>query len=175
MTELSDIDIKNGKSDRGFKKIYEHYSPYLWRVIVKTVNGNIPLAEQILQTTFIKVYKNLKKFRFQSAFSSWIYKIAWRESMTLLKKRGEKERKEVQFREEIASQEESCEIITKKEVIEILSILSPQERFLLISREVEKIPFEELSKIMGKSSGALRVSLGRVKEKIERRFGNEYQ
>jgi DNA-directed RNA polymerase specialized sigma24 family protein len=59
------------------------------------------------------------------------------------------------------------------EVENILNKLSPEERFLLVSREVEEVPFEELSIITKKSSSSLRTKLSRIKERLRKELDNE--
>jgi DNA-directed RNA polymerase specialized sigma24 family protein len=55
----------------------------------------------------------------------------------------------------------------------ILSQLTPQERFLLIAREIDDLSFEEISSITSESSGALRTKLSRLKDRIRERFAIE--
>jgi RNA polymerase sigma factor (sigma-70 family) len=54
-----------------------------------------------------------------------------------------------------------------KEIVRVLlRALSPEERFLITSREVEGIPFEELAEITGRSSESLRTQISRLKERL---------
>jgi DNA-directed RNA polymerase specialized sigma24 family protein len=48
----------------------------------------------------------------------------------------------------------------------LLNSLSPEERFLITSRVVEGIPFDELAAITGRSSESLRTQISRLKDKL---------
>lgn len=50
--------------------------------------GNEPDADDVSQEVWIRVYRSLRKFRFQSSFSTWIYRITVNQSMTALKRRS---------------------------------------------------------------------------------------
>jgi len=62
--------------DQAFAILYEFYFPKIYGYIFKRV-GNHHLAEDLVSVTFIKVFSNIKKYRFQGAsFGAWVYRIA---------------------------------------------------------------------------------------------------
>jgi len=160
-------DLRNWENGRGFKKIYDYYAPFVWRIAFRTL-GNENDAKVVLQSVFIVVHKSIKNFRFESAFSTWIYRISLNETIKFINKR--KSRRELPLNENIEVKDSEDEISDKNLVKNILSTLSAEEKFLLVSREIDGIPFEELSAITGKSSGALRVDISRLKQKIRENF-----
>jgi RNA polymerase sigma-70 factor (ECF subfamily) len=160
-------DLKDWNSGRGFKKIYDYYSPFVWRISLRSL-ANEKDAETVLQTVFIVVYKSIKNFRFESSFSTWLYRITLNETIKLINKK--KSRKEVYLDENIALKSSEDVIDEKNFVKKILNSLSVEERFLLVSREIDGITFEELATITNKSSVALRVEISRLKQKIRENF-----
>lgn len=56
-------------------ELYKDYSEYVYRYILLLVH-NVDVAEDLMQDTFIKVYRNLDKFQQKSSVSTWIIKIA---------------------------------------------------------------------------------------------------
>jgi len=163
-------DLQNWENGQGFKKIYDYYAPFVWRVVFRTL-GNENDAKFVLQSVFIVVHKSIKNFRFESAFSTWIYRISLNETIKFINKR--KSRRELPLNENIEIKDSEDKISDKNLVRNILATLSAEEKFLLVSREVDGIPFEELSEITGKSSGALRVEISRLKQKIKENFNED--
>ena len=170
MEDLPLSDLQNWRNERGFKKIYDYYAPFVWRVVLRTI-GNRDDSKVVLQSVFIVVYKSIKNFRFESAFSTWIYRIARNETMKFFNKK--KSLRELPLDENIEVKSSEDKIAGKDFADKILASLSAEERFLLVSREIDSIPFEELAEIMGKSSGALRVEISRLKQKIRENFNEE--
>lgn len=77
--------LRNG--DRGeFSRLVETYSPFIYRLGMKILD-NEQDAEDVLQETFIKAYRNLKNFDGRSKISTWLYRIATNEALMLLRKK----------------------------------------------------------------------------------------
>jgi len=175
MNELDEITIKSAaKGDKkSFKKVYEHYSSFVWKVIFRTVNGDRDAAERILQDVFIKVYKKLSTFKFSASFSTWVYRITYNEALLYLNKKKRQNERRVPLNDSLSKEEKNMHYENKELVTMILNKLSPGERFLLVAREVNDIPFEDLAHITGQTSGALRTQLHRIKENIKRHYTSE--
>ena len=88
MQEISkDILMQAAKGDIGaFEEIYRIASDFIFNVAYRITNNNED-AEEVSQDVFIKIYKNLKGFRFQSSFKTWIYRIAVNSAVNTSKKR----------------------------------------------------------------------------------------
>lgn len=165
MEELSIELIQKARSnDQAFRQLYDHYSSFLWRVIYRTVHGNEQLAGEILQSVFILIHRNLKKFRNQSTFSTWLYQIAWRETIRILKKEKKGRERFTVLPESLSVSQTENE--AKKELDTLLTHLDEEERFLLVSRELDGFSFEELAEITGKTNGSLRTAVTRIKQKM---------
>jgi RNA polymerase sigma-70 factor (ECF subfamily) len=165
--DLPTEDLQNWNSQRGFKKIYDYYAPLVWRLVFRTLGNEID-AKIVLQSVFVVVYKSIKNFRYESAFSTWIYRITLNETIKFINKR--KSRRELPLNENIEVKSSFDGISDRYLAKKILESLSAQERFLLVSREVDGISFDELAEITGKTSGALRVEISRLKQKIRENF-----
>ncbi len=173
MKELSPNVIKSAKENKqSFRILYDYYAPYIWRIIFRTVHGRRGLAEQVLQTVFIIVHRKIGRFRFESSFSTWLYQIAWRECIHALKKEKRYRDRRAPLREELTAAEED-DSSAGEELNQLLETLTEDERFLLVSREIDGFSFEELAVITGKKNGALRTAVSRIKQKIrEASYGN---
>jgi RNA polymerase sigma factor (sigma-70 family) len=174
MNEVDEVTIRLAakKDDQAFRRLYDHYAGFVWKVIFRTVNGDKEWAREIVQETFIRVYASLKSFSYKSALSTWIYRIAFNTAYTYVKqnKRGASS-----FDPETIGHDGNAHAYENEEMVRmVLSALSEEERFLLTSREVEGIPFEELSLIVGRSSESLRTQMSRMKEKLRDMFEERF-
>ncbi len=175
MKELDDITLQSAAKGKraAFKQLYDHYSPFVWKVVFRTVNGDTDAAKHITQDVFIRVHKMMKKFRFNAAFSTWLYRITYNESMAYLKSRSKYSNRLVEYDDTQKARDTKDTLEDKDTVEKVLKNVSPDERFLLVAREVNDIPFEELAAVTGKSAGALRTMLHRIKENLRKGFDYE--
>lgn len=60
---------------RNFEEIYSSYEKPVYNYVLRMVQDK-PLAEDLTQDIFIKIYQNLTKFRGEASLSTWIYRIA---------------------------------------------------------------------------------------------------
>ena len=172
MNELDEITIKSAANGdkKSFKKVYEHYSSFVWKIIFRTVNGDRDAAEKLLQDVFIKVYKKLSSFKFSASFSTWLFRITYNETLLYLRKKKKQSERMILFDDSMGKAIKNDLYENKELVTMILNYLQPNERFLLVAREINNIPFEELAEITGQTSGALRTQLHRIKDTIKKHF-----
>jgi RNA polymerase sigma-70 factor (ECF subfamily) len=71
---------------REYAALVEGYTDRLYRMAFR-MTGNEQDAEDVLQETFIKIFKNIRGFKGNSSLSTWIYRIAMNEALMLLRKR----------------------------------------------------------------------------------------
>jgi RNA polymerase sigma-70 factor (ECF subfamily) len=177
MKEIDDLTVRQAakKNEKAFRCIYDYYAPFVWKVIFRMAGGDQNVATEIVQDTFIRVYKSLHLFSFNAGLSTWIYRIAFNTSQSYLSKQY-KNNNYVLLDENITGSHELDKGLETKDFVNaILKTLSPDDRFLLTSREIEGIPFEELAEITGKSSESLRTRLSRLKEQVRTVFTQQYQ
>lgn len=130
-------------------------------------------AEEIAQDTFLKVYSNLTKFKGESKFSSWIYRIAYNRSLDSIKKK--KNRLETttididveQYLPTITSVLDDLErqdriVILKNAIQE----LKGDDSVLVTLHYFEELSLTEISKIMDKETNVLKVRLFRARKKL---------
>lgn len=81
---------------RGYEILIEEYADLVFRAAYR-VTQNEQDAEDVLQETFLSVYRNAEKFRGDSKFSSWLYRITSNTALDLLRRRKRKEGADVSF------------------------------------------------------------------------------
>ncbi len=129
-------------------------------------------TDDLLQEVFLKVWKNLDRFREDSQLYTWLYRIASNECITFLKKR--KQHTYVPY-DEVSSQAESRsgsmdslngEQISAK-LHAAISTLPDKQRLVFNLKYFEEMKYEEMSEVLGTSVGALKASYHIAVKKIE--------
>ena len=170
MKELDTITIQ--RAVRGekvaFKALYDHYSPFLWRVLVKMASGDQILAQELLQESFVKIHSSLKTFRSLSAFSTWAYRITYNIAIATFAKK-KRFSSWVTFDDSIQGNSKTDKYEDREILQKILKGISPEDRFLLIAKELDGLSYDELADITNQSAGALRTKLHRLKEELRER------
>jgi RNA polymerase sigma-70 factor (ECF subfamily) len=84
---LVELTLKRlGKDQRPFEELYRRHQAMVWRICQRFM-GSPRDAEEVMQETFFRAYRNLAKFQGRSSFKTWIYRIAVNTNHNALKKR----------------------------------------------------------------------------------------
>jgi RNA polymerase sigma-70 factor (ECF subfamily) len=154
--------------DKAFRALYDHYAPFVWRLVLRMTSDQ-QLATELLQDTFIRVHGALKKFKGDSSLSTWIYRIAHNAVLMSYRKKRKMKLHDT-FDDQIAAFSHADQYQNKQLVHKVLADLTIEDRFLLVTREIDGLSFEEIAQICGISAGTLRTRLHRLKETIRNRF-----
>jgi RNA polymerase sigma-70 factor (ECF subfamily) len=169
MVDLDRITIKQAAcgDEKAFRKVYDHYSTFVWRVVFRSVGSDREMVEEIVQETFVKIHQSLKKFAADSSLGTWIFRIAFNTSKSFWAKRAREKERTMPLIIDRADPTSAFEAFEAGDTAaKILADLPEEDRFLLVSREVEGLSFDEIAEITGKSSAALRTRMSRIKHKI---------
>ncbi len=150
-----------------FEKIYQEYSPKIYRLCMGYVNDP-DWAKDLVQETFISVWKNLPKFRKESAIATWIYRIAVNNCLRQIgrKKKTIGEQILVQLPSPSPIEDTSEQLAFLRKCI---AELKEVDR-IIISMVLEEIPQKEIAEVLGVSEGNVRVKVHRIKQLISQKF-----
>jgi len=175
MSTISDqhyIDkILQGETN-SFAVLVDRYKDMIFTLSLKMVK-NREEAEEVAQDTFIKIYNSLDKFKGDSKFSTWIYKIAYNTCLDRLKK-NKKEDLYISIDEFsahlIKTMDNALTALEEKErkqtIQKCLNLLPSDENFLLTLFYFEDQSLEEIGKIMNISANNAKVKLFRSRQKL---------
>jgi RNA polymerase sigma factor (sigma-70 family) len=132
-------------------------------------------ADDVVQNVFIKIWNNLDKFREDSQLYTWIYRISVNESVTFLKSKQLKSF--ISFGDYPAEQIKalnddnyfSGDEIEKK-LQQALVKLPHQQRTVFNLRYFDELTYEQISEILGVTTGALKASYHIAVKKIEKQI-----
>ena len=129
-------------------------------------------ANDITQNTFIKVWKNLAKFKGDSKIYTWIYTIATNESINFLNKKKKHYFESLDVVSYLLSENFSADSYFDGDDIErklqkALLTLPTKQRIAFNMRYFDNMKYDEISEILGTSVGALKANYHHAKNKIE--------
>ena len=120
-------------------------------------------TEDAVQEIFIRAYENLHRYRRQVSFSAWLYKMAYNHMMNMKKKQG----RWLKLVNEVKEQQPQVKISPKESMIEeMLVVLTPEERHILLLKAVEQYSFDEIGDIMGIKPATIRKKYERLRRKL---------
>lgn len=132
-------------------------------------------ADDVLQNTFIKVWRNIGGFRAESGLYTWLYRIATNESLTFLsqkKKRmfGAGEEISDYLVENIRTDPYFSGDEVQRKLQEAIALLPEKQRLVFNMRYFDDIKYQDMEKILDTSAGALKASYHHAVKKIEDYF-----
>lgn len=129
-------------------------------------------ADDVLQNTFIKVWKGLDNFKEEAQLYTWLYRIATNESLTFLKQKQKANTVsihpiEYQLSKSLESDNyfEGDEIQLKLQ--KAILTLPEKQRIVFNMRYYDEMPYEEMSGVLETSVGALKASYHHAAKKVE--------
>lgn len=142
--------------------------------------GNDDDASDCTQDIFIKVFTNIQRFGFRSAFSTWIYKIMINTCRDMARKRKKKNETEMRtdsldpHTNEILQKNNPDHrpdmLLLRNEINnafqEALGKLREINKLVLIMRDIEGRSYEEISKLTGIKPGTVRSALSRARYQV---------
>lgn len=164
--------IKSGESD-AFSDLVDTYKDFVFALCFK-MTQSIEDAEEITQDTFVKVFKNIKTFKGQSKFSTWLYRIAYFTTINFLRKNRVKTVSQTELFETriepIDEDESALKNISQAErshyINKALNFLKPQERAVIVLFYLEEHSIEEIATITKLSKSNTKVKIHRTRKKL---------
>lgn len=169
---------REGDAD-AFRTLVERHSKSVFRLVYR-MTGNAQDAEDLVQETFIKAFRNLGGFEERAHFGSWLYRIAVNCFLDWRRKR----RVHVELDEEIEPQIEPAaqgyaahrssseqmllRMELKQRVEAGLDALSAKERSAFVLRHFEGMSIAEIGRVLGLDTSAAKHSVFRAVQKMRR-------
>jgi len=150
-----------------FEKVYRQTSGFVYNVSLGILR-NTEDSQEATQDVFMKIYRNLKYFRFRSSFKTWVYRITVNTAINYYK-RLRRQGKKIQEYAGLSRMEEedSCKDNVKMPDIDqsyietLLARLKPEYRSCLTLREIGGLNYKEIAE-------ALRIPINTVRSRLSR-------
>jgi len=129
-------------------------------------------ADDVLQNTFIKVFRNIEKFKGDSKLYSWMYRIGTNEALTFLKTKSRKlgvssdelvERKANALQADVYFEGDAIQLKLQQAIAK----LPEKQKLVFNMKYYEELKYDEIADILDTSVGALKASYHLAVKKIE--------
>jgi len=157
--------------ERGFRLLLQTYQSRLYSALYHILQNHED-TDEVLQNTFIKVYKHIANFRQESQLYTWLYRIAMNESFTFLH-RQQKYQQNISLDNEnytpqIADNQSFVDVAKAEKLLkQAIETLPDKQRQVFVMRYYNETPYETMSEMLQTSVGALKASYHHAVKKVE--------
>ena len=177
-TDIATVALARGGDSEAFRALVERHSRAVYR-LAHRMTGNPSDAEDVVQETFLKAYRQLGRFESRANFSTWLHRIAVNCSIDLIRSRPHREAShDAADLETIGGADAGDEnrqhtperLMLSTEVQErintAMSALSHRERAAFVLRHFEGNSIEDISRSLGLKTNATKHSIFRAVRKM---------
>lgn len=164
---LQNKDTQN----KAFRELVSLYKERLYWHIRRIVLNHDD-ADDVLQNTFLKVFRSIHTFKGESALYSWMYRIATNEALTFLNQKAKKSGINNEELQELLIENLEADVYFEGTEIQLqlqkaIATLPEKQRLVFNMKYFEEMKYEEMSQILDTSVGALKASYHHAVKKVE--------
>ena len=153
-----------------FEAFFRQFEPritgYLWRMV-----NDEGIAADLCQETFLRAWQHFAEVRAAQHASSWLFRVATNLALNEIRRRSSRIGGATPIGDDDpAGSDPSVRFVERDYVQHILAELPPKQRALLILREVQGIPFDEVGTLLGMSHDAAKMALCRARVQFRDRY-----
>jgi RNA polymerase sigma-70 factor (ECF subfamily) len=177
--EAEAIRLAQQGDERGFERIYRLHSQRVYALCLRMMRGNTAEAEELTQESFLQLFRKIATFRGESAFSTWLHRLAFNIVLMRLRKRS--------F--QVVSMDETLEpgentpglheyiggldqrlsrSVDRMDLERALNQLPPGYRAVFILHDVQGYEHNEIAAIRGCSLGTSKSQLHKARGRMRR-------
>lgn len=161
----------SGTREKAFEELVGTYQQRLYWHIRRMVLDHDD-TDDVLQNTFIKVFRNIDSFKGESKLYSWMYRIATNEALSFMKQKSRKLGvSSVELQEKMVDQLESDVYYDGEEIqlkLQRALVQLPEKQKLVFNMKYyQNMKYDDISEVLGTSVGALKTSYHHAVKKIE--------
>ena len=154
-----------------FEEIYKTFSSTVYTIALN-ITAQVQDAEEATQEVFVKIFRGLKYFKFNSSFGTWIYRVTMNTAINIYRSRSRRGRDTTSYDETKASgvstPDESKTTRERDHAVwltaKILENISSDHRSCIVLREIEGLDYGEISAVLGIPLNTVRSRLKRARE-----------
>ncbi|RLT94773.1 sigma-70 family RNA polymerase sigma factor [Ketobacter sp.] len=154
-----------------YEVLMRRYQDALMRTCTRYL-GSVHDAEEVVHEVMLKVFHGLARFKGESSFKTWLYRIAHNESMTWLRKRKDQlDLDSVSEDDYLATDQHGVE----RDVMGLrlerwINRLGPEDKSIVVYRGIAELEFKEIADIMDMSLSAVKMRYQRALDKLKQHY-----
>lgn len=182
MTEQVEHEVirkaMTGNTD-AFREIVNHYQAFAYAVSFRFLN-NAEDSEDVVQEAFIRLWKNMSKYRPEIKITTWLYRIIANLCLDFLKSVYGTQRKnqvDVEYATKLSVETDQSVHATELNILiqEAAAGLTPKQKAVFILRDLEGLDVEEVCNILSMSAGNMKSNLYYARKQVSERLKKYYQ
>ncbi len=163
--------VKFNDDRNAFAELVRRHQSLLRASIRKMTNGQIELSDDVAQETFILAWKNIKQFRHEARFSTWLYRIAFNVWQSEVRKKHEVLLDSETMPEPEPVPPESAHTSTKHDLDRAMEVLNDAERSAILQCYYNDLSHDEAAYVLGIPLGTVKTNILKAKEKMRAKLG----
>ncbi|WP_370478254.1 RNA polymerase sigma factor [Tamlana flava] len=157
--------------EKAFRVMITLYKERLYWQIRNIVKSHDD-ADDVLQNTFIKIFKNIHNFKGDSKLFSWMYRIATNESITFINKNAKRLQTTTEEVQQLAIKNLTSDVYFEGNDIQLklqkaIASLPEKQQLVFNMKYFQDLKYKDMSEILETSEGALKASYHLAVKKIE--------
>lgn len=146
------------------ERFYHSYQSQVYALCLRLLQRPAD-AEDAMQETFVRAFRELPRFRGDSCAKTWVYRIAVNQALSMLRRR----REGAELHEEAAVAADGAPgLVDQMEIRAALERTRPEHRAVLVLRFWEELSYEEIAAVLGISLPAVKMRLLRAREEFRK-------
>lgn len=158
--------LSDGNKEDGYRLLIRKYQQRLYGFIRKMIKNHED-TDDVLQNTFIKIFKNIDRFQQKSSLSTWVFTIATNETLNFIDSKKRKSTDEWKDHYSQPATDSPDENKTIRWLNEAIDTLPEKQKIVFHLRYYEEMPYHQMAIITDTSEGALKASYHHAVKKIE--------
>ncbi len=164
--------LKNARTqDKAFRELMSIYKERLYWHIRKIVISHDD-TDDVLQNTFVKVYRSIHNFKAESKLYSWMYRIATNEAITFINKRAKERKIDMNEMQHQLVENLQADVYFDGNEIQLqlqkaIACLPQKQRLVFNMKYFDDMKYKDISEVLETSVGALKASYHYAVKKIE--------
>ena len=156
-----------------FEQLYRRHHARMHGVIARLVGQAGARAEDLVQEAFVRAWQALPAFRFESAVSTWLHRLAVNTALMELRSRRSRPwpEEDDEALESVATPDTAGQAMLGRELERAVATLPPRARAVLVLHDVEGWKHEEIALELGMAVGSSKAQLHRARGLLRTRIG----
>ncbi|KGI78533.1 RNA polymerase sigma factor [Oleiagrimonas soli] len=173
-TETSDSDLVRAAvrgETRAFETLYRRHVPRIYGTVLRLSGFDHGRAEELVQEAFVTAWRKLDGFRHQSAFGTWMYRLAVNTALMAVRSRNADPVTDLDSDQLPESGEEPFCPAEREELERAIATLPPRARAVLVLHDVEGWKHGDIAEELGIASGTSKAQLHRARALLRDALG----
>jgi RNA polymerase sigma-70 factor (ECF subfamily) len=161
-----------GDDRHAFGELVKRHQSAVRATLRRLTHGNTALADDLAQETFLLAYRNIKSFRQEAQFSTWLYRIAYNAFLADARRMRESqlpEDDEGAVADAHAASDEPARTLAM-DLERAMAVLSDAERAAIVQCYHNDLSHEEAARVLGCPVGTVKTHILRGKAKLKARL-----